>query len=156
MKRFFPIIAIAIVGLIGAAGAVGAAQDQITGSARAAASERSVSVTAHGTPLAARGHVRHQSPFGLITGDVDCLNVQGNRAAASGELDEPISAGPFLLTHFSLLIEDNGQPNDGPPDDEFSLFAGEAFEFAGDCGFYLFDFAAPRIVTQGNLVVKDG
>jgi hypothetical protein len=155
MKRFFPIIAIAIVGLIGAAGAVGAAEDQVTGSARAA-DERSVSVTAHGTPLAARGHVRFQSPVvGLVTGDVDCLNVQGNRAAASGELDEPISRPPFLYTHFTLLFEDNGQPNDGPPDDWFRLMIGEAFEFAGDCGFYLFGVASPLIVTQGNLVVKD-
>jgi hypothetical protein len=61
---------------------------------------------AAGTPKKANGRVQFAlSGLGTLTGAVNCLDVEGNRATLSGTLDHPIDG---YYTHFALVVEDNG------------------------------------------------
>jgi hypothetical protein len=108
--------------------------------------------TAHGTPLAARGNAHFDiGPEGDVKADVDCLKVQGNRAALSGTLERPA----FGATRYILLIRDNGQGKADQPDDGyFILWYGAP---RSDCGFgdFASQFTGTNPIARGNWVIQD-
>jgi len=113
-----------------------------------------VNFTGHGTPADANGHIRFDiegTAFEGLEAKVDCVAVNGNRAALSGTLKEPPAKLPYI-TRVLLYVEDNGQPQDetdraygllteGPPID-CALFLNPNPNFAEN-------------IEQGNVIVKD-
>jgi hypothetical protein len=109
-------------------------------------------LSAHGSPTDAHGHVRFNVvDFAEEHGRVDCLFVMGNRAAAAGAFTDP--SGPF--TDFTIVVEDNGEPGKGSPDQALLLLEAPPLG-ALDCGLedaLLLSALLP--IEQGNIVVKD-
>jgi hypothetical protein len=110
-------------------------------------------ISAHGSPLDAKGHVKFNSPtFTVeIRGEVDCLTVSGNTAGVSGPITSPTDTG---FDRFIVGIEDNGEPS-SPVRDRAILILSTDPVVAPDCG--LGDLLGPEAqnIVQGNLVVKD-
>jgi hypothetical protein len=134
------------------ASAVAAPEDHVSGSGKTENGTH-FNGTAHGTPLAARGQFHIEfGPFGKRKFNIDCLMVDGNRAAASGPfVDQP---GPVGADRGVVLVEDNGSGKKDPPDRVLA-----ALTFPGqnepDCGFYRFFSIGTVPLSQGNFVVKD-
>jgi hypothetical protein len=107
-------------------------------------------ISARGTPLDAQGTVKFRSPSFLeVRGTVTCVFVTGNRAGVSGVLDQPFDG----FTHFSVGLEDNGEPS-GPMKDRAALVRDTAPIVEADCGL-AFAFSGGSLpIEQGNIVVK--
>lgn len=165
MTRFAALFALVICGLIAAPVAVASSPGKVSGNAQEAGG-RHVMMIAQGSPTEARGHFSQISPVAHPRGEVHCLNVQGNRAAASGVLDEPV----FGFTHFIVLFEDNNpRPSDQfeAPNrraanhlpDRWLTFLAQDSELTSDCGWYLFSDgswdAFHYTVIKGNIIVRD-
>ena len=148
--------AVAATLAVGAATAGAAAEDSATGSGKAPNGAQWI-VSAHGTPADARGNVIVETGPNLQKqkASVDCLNVQGNRAAISGETQDPIT-GTQGATRYVLIITDEGQGKN-PPDRAtfFARPAGQPKE--PDCGFSEFGgpFGGGVPAAQGNFEIKD-
>lgn len=153
MKKFAVIFTVICCGLIVAPGVVASGLDYVAGSA-VESGGRHIDIIALGTPAEAHGYFSQRSPVAHPHGRIHCLNVQGNHAAATGQLDTPV----FGYTHFIVLLEDNGPPGHGSPDRWLTLLA-DGSELTPDCGFYLFGDgtfdAVHYTATRGNLIVGD-
>ncbi len=120
MKRSVLLLAImvAVAGLAVWPSGVDASRHSTRGSGQVAstAGRLSFSFRAEGTPSQATGHARFDLGFGTTAeGTVDCLAVQGRRAALTGELAQPIQG----FTRFKIVVKDNG-PAERRPRDEYS------------------------------------
>jgi hypothetical protein len=113
-----------------------------------------VSLTAHGSPLAANGNVRFNfSPDLEGRGTVDCLFVSGNQARLSGPLKQPIVIPNFgTVDHFHITATDNGEPNSANPPDEAFVVLFRTTTPPVSCSQPLFP---PDPIAQGNFVIKD-
>ena len=165
MTRSAALFALIIGGLIAAPVAVASSPGKVSGNAQEAGG-RHIRMSAHGSPTEARGRFSQISSVAHPRGEVHCLNVQGNRAAASGVLDEPV----FGFTHFIVLFEDNNsRPGDqfeapnrqstNHPADRWLTVLAQDFELTSDCGWYLFSDGSwdtfHYTVIRGNIIVRD-
>ena len=108
--------------------------------------------TGHGTPADANGHIRFDiegTLFESLEAKVDCVAVNGNRAALSGTLREPPANAPYL-TRVVLYVEDNGQPQDETDSAYGELSGGPPI----DCTLFQ-DANIGDNIEQGNVIVKD-
>jgi len=107
-------------------------------------------IAAHGSPIAAKGHVRFNSAtFVEARGEVDCLLVSGNQAGIAGTFDDPPDE---QFPYFVVAVEDNGEPSGGASPDRAVLSQSDHPPGA-DCGLSTVEFATT--IRQGNIVVKD-
>ena len=147
------LVAALLLGAGAPAGTVAAPTDQATGSAKNARGD-DMNVSAHGVLTDARGHVTlYFGSVGFRTkGDVNCLNVVGNRAAVSGTLNETLPGFPSF-TDFILLLEDNGSGRKDPPDRFVQIISNGPSD--NECGLTEFDAFALSPVVQGNIELKN-
>jgi hypothetical protein len=102
---------------------------------------------AAGTPRKASGRAQFDLPgLGTLSGAVNCLDVEGDRATLSGTLDRPIDR---YYTHFALVVEDNG-PAQQPSADTYWPFISNA---PIPCQHYL-EAPSRAPITSGNIRVK--
>jgi hypothetical protein len=81
-----------------------------------------VTLSAHLGPNGPSGHYSFRFETGEhIQGDVTCMVVNGNRAAAGGALPEPMMVGGMLVESAGIFVEDNGEGG-VVPDRAFGLF----------------------------------
>jgi len=157
-RRFSVLLVLGFAGVIVSPAGAGEAAGLIAGegkfSTTSAGASSQFTITAHGMPGDAQGTVRVNAPSFAWRGDVECLFVLENRAAASGTLDEPVRQGNLVFPYFLAYVEDNGEPSDAVPDR--ALVVATTFSVAGspDCGLSLGSLG-PAPLAQGNVVVKD-
>ncbi len=117
-----------------------------------------VTFTGHGTPTDARGEITYHAISEVFEasehGTVDCVNVFENRAALSGQFDEPVLLGGEPAEYFLVLVEDNGEPTatDLEPDRARVVVATNDQDCTETLAFTAF---TPLPVEQGNVVVMD-
>src|ERR671933_1168687 len=82
-----------------------------------------ITLSAHLGPNGPSGHytVRFESGE-RAQGDVTCMLVSGNRAAAGGPLHGPITIGGILIENAVVVVEDNGEGGT-VPDRAFGFLA---------------------------------
>ena len=69
-----------------------------------------ITLSAHLGPNGPSGHYTIRFESGAhVQGDVTCMLVNGNRAAAGGPLHEPIMIGGTLVENAVVAVEDNGE-----------------------------------------------
>jgi hypothetical protein len=109
-------------------------------------------LSAHGSPTDARGHAQIRVGAIEAKGEVDCLFVLGNRAAASGTAFNRSSGVPII---FAVVVEDNGEPSaNNPTRDRASILTSASFDPGPDCALaFSLPFLLP--LEQGNVVVMD-
>ena len=92
------------------------------GTVLASFGEEHVTLSAHLGPNGPSGHYTIRFDTGeRAEGDVTCMIVNGNRAAAGGPLSEPIMVGGTLIENAGVFVEDNGEA--GPiPDRALGIF----------------------------------
>lgn len=84
------------------------------------------SFAADGGPGAATGELAMETSFaGDVVGRVECLAVEGNRAALAGPV---VESGNGRVDHFLLVVEDNGRNRRRPKDALIQVFAGIPFD----------------------------
>jgi hypothetical protein len=114
--------------------------------------------SAHGHPLDAHGHVRFDDEEGSFQAraTVDCVAVDGNRAALSGTFDE-VETFPFPFDDagFILVVKDNGEPSATNPNPDLVSPIPVDGPVDQDCGLFVGTFEPTLEVLQGNVVVKD-
>lgn len=139
-------ILVAVTGLGAWPGAAGATQHAARGSGQITSTggRLSFSFRAVGTPSQATGHATFEVGSGITAeGTVDCLAVQGRRAALTGELAQPING----FTRFKIVVKDNG-PTERRPGDEYS---GSLTGSASCTEFLRF---APNPIRRGEIRVS--
>ena len=83
--------------------------------------EEHITLSAHLGPNGPSGHYTLRFENGEhAEGDVTCMIVNGNRAAAGGPLREPIMVGGVLIENAGVFVEDNGEGG-AVPDRAFGL-----------------------------------
>jgi hypothetical protein len=116
-----------------------------------------ITLSAHLGPNGPSGHYTIRFGSGeLVQGDVTCMLVNGNRAAAGGPLHEPIMIGGTLLENAVVLVEDNGEG--GPIPDRASGFIALPATFARVCDptTVLTGALSAFPIESGNFVVNGG
>jgi hypothetical protein len=142
------------IGLSPVIAAAPASDDLVAGAGKVSLENNTTfqfTANAHGTPTDAHGFQRVRAPAFTRRGEIDCLFVLGNRAAASGTHD----GGGY----FATVIEDNGEPSatNPTPDRVGGLVSGSPLGGPPDCGLARV-LGIPQIlgpVVQGNFVVID-
>lgn len=95
----------------------------------------------------ADGRARFDLPgLGTLEGEVDCLDVEGNRATLSGKLDRPVDG---YYTHFAVVAADNG-PAEQPAADTYWPFISHA---PIPCGNFL-EAPSRAPITSGDIRVR--
>ena len=111
-----------------------------------------------------RGHVEATGKLNGVGaqlnlgGEVECLNVVGNKAVAVWKLREPLVVAGFPEFDWEgAYVIDNGNPVDGQPVDQMSDFVltQQGRDFFCSVSADAFPFGAPPI-GSGNYVVRDG
>lgn len=150
--RTIATIAVVAGSLIGSSTALAAPQDLAAGAGKFPNGTH-FGFSAHGVPGDAKGNAFFElGPAGKVHADVDCLNVQGNKAAVSGFLKQPVLG----TSRYILLIEDGGSPSKNNPTPDRGYFILEYLAPPADCGFYNF-LSVPNgtPIVQGNWEIKD-
>lgn len=153
MRRLALTLGVAAALVLGVGTAVTSASEPFVSGSGEVANGTKFNGTGHGTPLSAKGNfwIEYNTRYKI---DVDCVNIQGNRAALEGNfVDGP---GPNNAARGAVFIEDNGNGPNSPPD---RVFSAEVFARQGrepDCGFYRWSILAGEPVTKGNFVINDG
>jgi hypothetical protein len=135
--------------------------EHLVGEGKYSATTRGVSrqlvVSAHGIPGDAHGNARiNFTGFNEQQWSVECLFSTGNRAIASGTLDEPLELGGLSFPYFEILVEDNGEPSDAIADRALVLVSTFSFADAPDCGLAFVAALGPTVaLEQGNVLLKD-
>jgi hypothetical protein len=106
------------------------------------------SFQARGTPTSATGRVSFSTfSFGNPTGAVDCHIRNHRRAALSGVLDQPVSG----LTHFLIIVKDNGPTEHRPKDEITTWLRNGPFDCAAELGGSL---ATTERIRKGEITVQ--
>ncbi len=152
MKRSIAMLALVATALIGTSSALAESEDLASGAGKFP-NRTHFGFTAHGEPGDARGNAFFEiGPAGKIHADVDCLNLQGNKAALSGTLKEPA----FGTDRYILLVEDGGQPTKSNPAPDRGYFILNYQPPRADCGYgYFLSVPSGTPIVQGNWELKD-
>jgi hypothetical protein len=78
------------------------------------------SISAHDGTHGPSGTIVVNSPLYSINPsvvDVTCIVVDGNEARVGGKFREPFMFLGSQISHFGIVIRDNGSPGNGPPDE---------------------------------------
>ena len=149
MRRLLPVLIPALAGLALLAPPVSAAGDFATGGGKVGDFAQ-FEFSAH---RSAKGKVSGSGSFKVpgsdrVRFDVECLEVDGNRATLGGPPREDFFGAQFVI----FDVEDNGPPSGPTPDRISPRFSG--VPATNNCT--TFAFVDPLFdVTQGNIVVKD-
>lgn len=152
MRRSIAMVAAVATAALGTGTALAAAEDQATGSGKFPNGTH-FGFSAHGDPADARGNAFFElGTAGKVHADVDCLQVDGERAAIAGTLKEPA----FGTDRYVLLIQDGGSPSRKNPTPDRGYFILNYGPRNADCGLYNFaNVPNGTPIVQGNFNIKD-
>jgi len=104
---------------------------------------------AEGSPRKATGRVRFETvSFGTVRGNVTCLKVDGNQATLTGRFIPSAGIEGTGLTHFAVVVQDNGSASSGAVDAAVFVLAGARQDCTEDPGHPL------QPVVSGNIRVR--
>jgi hypothetical protein len=116
-----------------------------------------VTLSAHLGPNGPSGHYTINFGAGdLFTGEVQCMKVVGDRAAAGGPLREPIVIGGILIENAAVFVEDNGEGGLVPDRAGGSLLLPTTFERLCDPITPVTLVLPTAPLESGNFVVSPG
>ena len=157
-RRLSALLVLGVAGVIVSPAGAGESAGLVAGEGTFATTSAGVSaqftIASHGIPGDAQGTVRVNAPSFGWRGDVECLFVVGNRAAASGTLNEPVRQGNLVFPYFLAYVEDNGESSGAVPDRALVVATTFSLASSPDCGLSLGSLG-PTPLAQGNVVVKD-
>jgi hypothetical protein len=115
-----------------------------------------ITLSAHLGPNGPSGHYSFRAETGeQFQGDVTCMAVSGNRAAAGGPLSEPVFINGILIENAGVFVEDNGEGG-AVPDRAFApVFLPRTFERLC-AGTTVLASLLTFPVERGNFVVNGG